>query len=64
MAVADGLVSLANDYKDKGVQLVAISSNSVQTHPQDGPEAMAEDAKQFGECLSNINTLLFYHCLR
>ncbi|CAN0892099.1 hypothetical protein LINGRAHAP2_LOCUS17355 [Linum grandiflorum] len=31
----------------KGLAVVAISSNSVVTHPQDGPEFMAEDAKLF-----------------
>jgi len=31
----------------KGLAVVAISSNSVVTHPQDGPEFMAEDAKVF-----------------
>ncbi|XP_073225450.1 uncharacterized protein [Cicer arietinum] len=32
----------------KGLAVIAISSNSVATHPQDGPEFMAEDAKLFG----------------
>ena len=40
------LVQLANDYADRGVRVVAISSNSVQTHPQDGPEKMREEAAQ------------------
>ncbi|KAH9691630.1 Thioredoxin domain-containing protein [Citrus sinensis] len=31
----------------KGLAVVAISSNSVATHPQDGPEFMAEEAKLF-----------------
>ncbi|KAL9264415.1 hypothetical protein AKJ16_DCAP11350 [Drosera capensis] len=31
----------------KGLSVVAISSNSVVTHPQDGPEYMAEEAKLF-----------------
>ncbi|XP_059630543.1 uncharacterized protein LOC132273580 isoform X9 [Cornus florida] len=31
----------------KGLAVVAISSNSVATHPQDGPQLMAEEAKQF-----------------
>ncbi|CAI0625486.1 unnamed protein product [Linum tenue] len=31
----------------KGLAVVAISSNSLATHPQDGPESMAEDAKLF-----------------
>ncbi|XP_024526961.1 uncharacterized protein LOC9652272 [Selaginella moellendorffii] len=33
---------------EKGVAVVGISSNSVATHPEDGPEMMAEDAKKFG----------------
>lgn len=32
----------------QGVQMVAISSNDVSTHPQDGPELMAKDAEAFG----------------
>ncbi|XP_028806792.1 uncharacterized protein LOC114761561 isoform X3 [Neltuma alba] len=31
----------------KGLAVIAISSNSVTTHPQDGPEFMAEEAKLF-----------------
>ncbi|CAK9145742.1 unnamed protein product [Ilex paraguariensis] len=31
----------------KGLAVVAISSNSAATHPQDGPEFMAEEAKLF-----------------
>ncbi|KAE8666575.1 V(D)J recombination activating protein 2 isoform 2 [Hibiscus syriacus] len=31
----------------KGLAVVAISSNSVATHPQDGPQFMAEDAKLY-----------------
>lgn len=38
------LVKLANDYTDRGLRVVAISSNSVVTHPQDGPDAMREEA--------------------
>lgn len=47
--VMDGLVSLANDYKAKGIGFVAISSNDVVNYPQDAPELMAELArdKQF-----------------
>lgn len=42
------LVKLSNFYMKKGLAVVAISSNSVVTHPQDGPEFMAEDAKVHG----------------
>lgn len=44
----DNIVGLAKEYQGKGVEVVAISANSVQTHPQDGPEKMAEDAKNLG----------------
>ncbi|KAJ6391801.1 hypothetical protein OIU77_025709 [Salix suchowensis] len=39
------IVKLTNFYMKKGLAVAAISSNSVATHPQDGPELMAEDAK-------------------
>ncbi|CAN4121192.1 unnamed protein product [Withania somnifera] len=41
------IVKLSNFYMKKGLAVVAISSNSVVTHPQDGPEFMAEEAKLF-----------------
>ncbi|XP_008237633.1 PREDICTED: uncharacterized protein LOC103336375 [Prunus mume] len=42
-----GIVKLANFYMKKGLAVVAISSNSVATHPQDGPQFMAEEVKLF-----------------
>jgi peroxiredoxin len=47
--VMDELIRIGNDYKDSGVSVIAISSNSIETHPQDGPEHMAElaNAKVF-----------------
>ncbi|KAL0314425.1 UNVERIFIED_CONTAM: hypothetical protein Sangu_2286900 [Sesamum angustifolium] len=41
------IVKLSNFYMKKGLAVIAISSNSVTTHPQDGPEFMAEEAKIF-----------------
>eukprot|EP00262_Sarcandra_glabra_P011780 TRINITY_DN2900_c0_g1_i2.p1 TRINITY_DN2900_c0_g1~~TRINITY_DN2900_c0_g1_i2.p1 ORF type:complete len:247 (+),score=30.57 TRINITY_DN2900_c0_g1_i2:55-741(+) len=41
------IVKLANFYMKKGLAVVAISSNSIATHPQDGPEFMSEEAKLF-----------------
>ena len=41
-------MDIAKDYQPKGVAVVAISSNSVKTHPQDGPAQMAKDAEAFG----------------
>jgi peroxiredoxin len=42
------LVKFGNDYKSKGVSLVAISSNDVKQYPDDGPEAMKEVAESLG----------------
>ncbi|XP_042964051.1 uncharacterized protein LOC122298396 isoform X2 [Carya illinoinensis] len=39
------IVKLTNFYMKKGLAVVAISSNSIATHPQDGPQFMAEEAK-------------------
>lgn len=44
----EGLAQLGKDYQGKGIGIIAISSNSVHTHPQDGPDRMAEDAKHNG----------------
>ncbi|KAK2658883.1 hypothetical protein Ddye_005416 [Dipteronia dyeriana] len=41
------IVKIANFYTKKGLAVVAISSNSVTSHPQDGPQFMAEEAKLF-----------------
>ena len=42
------LVAVANEYQSKGVQVIAISSNDVSTHPQDGPKFMKEVAEKEG----------------
>ncbi|WP_299112702.1 thioredoxin family protein [uncultured Winogradskyella sp.] len=39
------LVKLANDYKTKGINCIAISSNDVINYPQDGPDKMKQHAK-------------------
>ncbi|MBT8116000.1 MAG: thioredoxin family protein [Arenicella sp.] len=42
------LSSIANEYHDKGFGVVAISSNDVETYPQDGPVPMRKFAAQYG----------------
>lgn len=42
------LVKVANDYKDKGIGFIAISSNDVANYPQDGPDKMKVHAKTEG----------------
>lgn len=44
----EDIVKLAGNYMPKGLGMVAISSNSVVSHPEDGPLFMAEEAKTFG----------------
>jgi peroxiredoxin len=46
--VADELAKLAKDYQSKGVAVVAISSNSIESHPQDGLEKMKEEKAKRG----------------
>ena len=46
--IAEELARLGRDCPTMGLGIVAISSNSVETHPQDGPEQMAETAKAWG----------------
>ena len=44
--VNEELVKLGDDYKNKGVGFVAISSNDVINHPDDSPGLMTQVAKQ------------------
>jgi peroxiredoxin len=40
------LVQLGNDYKDKGISFIAISSNDVAGYPEDSPEQMKRIGSQ------------------
>ncbi len=42
------LAKFADEYQEKGLGIVGISSNDVATHPDDSPEKMAEEAKSAG----------------
>lgn len=46
--VFDGITSLAQDYQNKGIGFVAISSNDVLNYPEDSPELMKETAEEQG----------------
>jgi len=46
--VNEALIKLANDYKEKGIAFVAISSNDVENYPQDSPDKMKIHAKKLG----------------
>lgn len=36
------------EYSEKGIAVIAINSNDIQAHPEDGPDAMRDDARRFG----------------
>jgi len=44
--INQAFVQLANEYQEKEVAVVAISSNDVENYPADDPEKMAEQALQ------------------
>lgn len=44
--VNEELVRMANDFTDKGISFIAISSNDVENYPQDGPELMSKVAEE------------------
>src|ERR1700742_5056856 len=46
--VAAALAELGRDLTAQGVAMVAISSNDITSHPQDGPEQMAAEARRHG----------------
>lgn len=45
--IREGIVELANEYIQKGVGIVAVNSNDVEKYPDDSPEKMAEEAKEY-----------------
>jgi len=46
--VRQGIASLGRDYADRGLGIVAISSNDVEAYPEDAPASLAEDARDAG----------------
>lgn len=40
------LVRMANDYREKGIGFVAVSSNDVENYPDDAPELMKKVARE------------------
>jgi thiol-disulfide isomerase/thioredoxin len=36
------------EYSAQGIAVIAINSNDIQAHPEDGPDAMRDDARRFG----------------
>lgn len=46
--LADAFAQFATEYQDKGLAVVAINSNNVETHPDDSPEKMKEEKEVRG----------------
>ncbi|MDQ4115903.1 MAG: thioredoxin family protein [Actinomycetota bacterium] len=46
--VAPGLAAWGRDLDEQGVAIVAIASNDVTTHPQDGPDGMVTEVTRHG----------------
>ncbi len=44
--VLDELIQIGNDYRNKGIGIVAINSNDVENYPDDHPDRMAELARE------------------
>lgn len=60
-AYEDRIIAIQKDYKDKGLQVVAINSNSPKKQPQDSLEKMKQRtaAKDLGDWRSNKSTFNF-----
>ncbi len=43
--VAEELADLAREYQQRGVAVVGINSNDIESHPDDSPEKMAEEVR-------------------
>lgn len=46
--VKKGLSAFAREFIPKGLGMAGINSNDVKNYPEDSPEQMAKDAKEFG----------------
>ena len=46
--IQEELANIGQDYADSDLKIVAISANSVESHPQDAPDKLAEQAKTCG----------------
>lgn len=44
--IQDKLIEIAKEYQEKGIQFIAISSNDVETHPDDSPDKMKALAEE------------------
>ena len=52
--IREKLVQKIREYQDQGITVVAVNSNDYTTHPDDSPERMAQDKKEFGYTFSYL----------
>jgi peroxiredoxin len=45
--IKDAFTRVTADYREKGLAVVAINANDVENYPDDSPEKMIEDVKQY-----------------
>jgi len=45
--VRQGIIDVTKEYQEKGVEPVAIMANNVESHPDDHPDRMKEEAEKF-----------------
>ena len=45
--IRESFVHFANEYEPKGLGVVAISSNDIEAYPDDHPEKMSEDTRNY-----------------
>lgn len=45
--VRQGIIDVAKEYQEKGVEPVAIMSNDVKSHPDDHPDRMKEECEKY-----------------
>jgi len=46
--VRNELARLGKEYQDRGLAMIGINSNNIETHPQDSPEMMAKEIQAVG----------------
>jgi peroxiredoxin len=46
--IAQGLADFGREYQEKGLAMVAVMANDVETHPDDAPERMADEVERRG----------------
>ncbi|RNL85014.1 thioredoxin family protein [Halostreptopolyspora alba] len=46
--IENGIATVTAEYRDRGLATVAICSNDASTHPDDGPEHLAEQVRRAG----------------